>query len=79
MERLFGGVNGVCPWSLALCCLAGKWSDYPSPGTLIGQGKGALLLVLSAGFMFRKKAGQPELCPEVLTFRGDKLFKEGHT
>lgn len=22
---------------------------------------------------------QPELCPKLLTFRGDELFKEGHT
>lgn len=46
---------------------------------LIEQGKGPVLPVLSAGLRFRNKAGQPELCPEVLTFRRDKLFKEGHT
>lgn len=46
---------------------------------LIEQGKGPVLSVLSAGLRFRNEAGQPELCPEVLTFRRDKLFKEGHT
>lgn len=36
-------------------------------------------MVLSAGFRFRNKAIRPELCPKVLTFKGDELFMEGHT
>jgi hypothetical protein len=27
---------------------------------------------------FRNKEIQPELCPKLLTFRGDELFKEGY-
>lgn len=56
--------------------LLGNRGDYLGPGTLIEQEKVPIRPRLSTGLRFRNMTGQPELCHEVLTFRGDKLFKE---
>lgn len=73
-----GRVSTVCVlgvWPFAVW----KWSDSLSPGTLTEQGKGPEMLILSSGFRVRTKVGQIEPCPKILSFREEKLFKEGQT